>query len=150
MDRTPESIENARAAMTSMQEAMRRTVLAEMRPAQELAELAGREAHQMRRELERWSAEGRILSVHHEGVDYFSQFALNPGYGYRPYPAAAEAIRILRAVLDPENSWGVASWFLGVNSFLDDQRPADLLGEDPEWVIEAAREEVNNTRNFHG
>lgn len=74
----------------------------------------------------------------------------NPADGYRPYLAASEAIRILSEVHDTENSWALASWFLGVNSFLDDQRPADLLGEDPEWVIEAALDEVDNVKYPHG
>jgi hypothetical protein len=37
-----------------------------------------------------------------------------------------------------------------VNSFLDDQRPADLLGEDPEWVIQTALDELDNAKYRHG
>jgi hypothetical protein len=51
---------------------MRKTVRVGMRSAQELAPLAGRDPKQMQRKLEGWSAAGRILSVHHEGVDYIS------------------------------------------------------------------------------
>jgi hypothetical protein len=45
---------------------------------------------------------------------------------------------------------GMASWFIGLNSFLDDQRPADLLASEPEWVIEAAQDEVSDSKNPHG
>ena len=31
---------------------------------------------------------------------------------------------------------------MGLNSFLDDQRPQDLLSLDPDWVIDAARDAV--------
>lgn len=140
-----------RAIMAQMNEDVRRAVLTEMRQADQLAALAGRDTQETRDDLERWTAEGRMLSVQHEGVAYFALFALNPADLYRPYPAVADAVRILSEVLDRErNSWGIASWFLGVNSFLDDQRPADLLGSDPEWVTEAAQDEVDSWKYPHG
>ena len=140
---------NPAEIMARMEEETRRAVLAEMRPAQELATLAGCGAEEMRGQLERWKAGGRIFSVEHEGAEYFPPFALDPGAGYRPYPAVAAALRILRE-LGWKSSWGPAGWFVGVNSFLDDRRPMDLLAEDPEWVIEAARDAVETERHAHG
>jgi hypothetical protein len=61
----------------------------------------------------------------------------------------ADAVRILSEVTD-KNSWAMASWFVGVNSFLNDQRPADLLASDPEWVTEAAQDEVDSRKYPHG
>jgi hypothetical protein len=140
-----------RAIMAQMNEDVRRAVLTEMRQADQLAALAGRDTQETRDDLERWTSEGRMLSVQHEGVVYFALFALNPADLYRPCPAVADAVRILSEVLDRErNSWGIASWFLGVNSFLDDQRPADLLGTDPEWVTEAAQDEVDSWKYPNG
>ena len=150
MTKSPESMQWVRAALAGMEAELRRVVLGEMRPAPELAELADRAPDEMLRNLERWNAEGRILSVRHEGIEYFALFALNPQNGYHPYPVVAEAIRILSEVLDCENPWGMAGWFLGLNSFLDDQRPVDLLEQDPAWVIEAARDEVNSVKYPHG
>jgi hypothetical protein len=121
-----------------------------MCPVGQLATLAGRGTNEIRRDLDQWAADGRILSVRHESVNYFALFALNPADGYRPYPAVGDAIRILSRVLNRENSWGLASWFIGLKSFLDDQRPTDLLASDPEWVIEAAQDEVNESRYPHG
>jgi hypothetical protein len=89
-----------------MQEEMRRVVLGEMHSAGQRATLAGRGTNEIQRDLDQWAADGRILSVRHEGVDYFARFALNPAEGYRPYPAVADAIRILSRVLNRENSWG--------------------------------------------
>lgn len=140
---------NRHAIMAQMKAEVRRAVLAGMRQAEQLAALGGRDSEEMRRDLEQWTAQGRVLSVEHEGVPYFALFALDPADGYRPYPAVAQAVRILSKVLD-QNSWGMASWFLGVNSFLDDQRPADLLASDPEWVLEAAQDEVDSMKNPHG
>jgi hypothetical protein len=133
-----------------MQEEMRRVVLGEMRTAGQLATSAGRGTDDILRDLDHWVADGRILSVRHEGVDYFTLFALNPAEGYRPYPAAADVIRILSRILNRENSWALASWFIGLNSFLNDQRPVDLLASDPEWVVEAAQDQVNESKYPHG
>ncbi len=137
------SREGRQEIMAKMNEAVRRAVLSEMRQVNQIAALVGRVTGQMRRDLELWTSEGRMLSVQHEGVAYFSLFALNPADLYRPYPAVADAVRILAEVLH-QNSWAIASWFVGLNSFLDDQRPADLLASDPGWVIEAAQDEVDS------
>ena len=56
-------------------------------------------------------------------------------------------IEILSEVFSREESYGLASWFVGLNSYLDDQRPADLLASDPEWVIEAAQDEANESKS---
>jgi hypothetical protein len=149
-DANTTSTERSQAILAPMQEEMRWVVLGEMRTAGQLATLAGRGTNEIRRDLDQWAADGRILSVRHEGGDYFTLFALNPAERYRPYPAVGDPIRILSRVLTRENSWGLASWFLGLNSFLDDQRPADLLASDPEWVIEAAQDEVNESKYPHG
>lgn len=142
---------STRTIAAQMNEAVRLAVLVEMRQADQLAALAGRSTEEMRGDLERWTSEGRTLSVQHEGVAHFALFALNPADLYRPYPAVSDAVRILTGVFDRErNPWAIVSWFLGVNSFLDDQRPADLLASDPDWVTEAARDEVDSWKYPHG
>jgi hypothetical protein len=142
-DANTTSTERHQAISGAMQEEMRRVVLNEMCPASQLANLAGRDTGEMRRDLDQWETQGRILSVRHEGEDYFALFALNPAEGFRPYTAVADVIRILSRILNRENSWGLASWFIGSNSFLDDQRPADLLASDSEWVVDAAQDAVS-------
>lgn len=69
---------STRAIMAQMNDAIRRAVLSEMRQAEQLAALAGRDTEEMRGDLERWTSEGRMLTVQHEGVAYFALFALNP------------------------------------------------------------------------
>jgi hypothetical protein len=36
----------------------------------------------------------------------------------------------------------LAFWFAGLNSFLDDERPQDVLATDPESAIAAAKDEM--------
>jgi hypothetical protein len=52
--------------------------------------------------------------------------------------ARETATAILRA--SGLSNGGIASWFRGLNSFLDDQTPESLVYTDPDWVIDAARD----------
>lgn len=128
--------------MAEMQEYAHRMVLRDMRSARDLAALAGRGEDEMRRDLEVWKAEGWIFWVEHDGAEYYPPFALDPLAGYRPYPVVAEALAILPAPREGWSRWALASWFIAVNSFLDDQRPMDILALDPDWVVDAAKSMV--------
>jgi len=132
--------------MAGMREETRRAVLAEMRPAHEMAAEVGRSAQLMQNDLVCWRGENRIFSVEYGGTEYFPLFALDAGDGYQPYPAFGEALRILNAS-KWGSDWAVAAWFVGLSSFLNDQRPADLLACDPGWVIDAARDAVSRGTN---
>lgn len=131
---------SAGAIRRSMQEQMRLTVLGEMRRAHTLAALARCEVEEMMGDLERWKEEGQIFAIEHEGTEYFPLFALDSAAGYVPYAAVSQVLSIFGSSL---SSWGVASWFIGACSFLDDQRPKDLLASDPGWVVDAAQDAMD-------
>ena len=95
-------------------------------------------------ELARWKAEKTIFAIYERGRDYFPLFALNPNGNYLPYKAVG---KILGVFGDSLSSWGIASWFISLNSFLDDQAPKDLLASDPDWVIAAAKDEVEEIQH---
>jgi hypothetical protein len=113
-------------------------------PAGEIAKLAGYSANNPSAQPNKWKRDGAIFAIHHKGTDYFPIYALNPDENYRPYKAVAD---ILRVFGDTKDSWGLAFWFAGLNSFLDDQRPQDLLAADPERVIAAAKDEVEGVQH---
>lgn len=48
---------------------------------------------------------------------------------------------------DSLSNWDIASWFIGLNRFLDDQVPKDLLASDPDWVIAAVKDEVEEIQH---
>ncbi len=58
---------------------------------------------------------------------------LNPA-DHRPRREMGE---ILDVFGDAKDGWGLAFWFAGLNSFLDDERPQDVMATDPERVIAA-------------
>jgi hypothetical protein len=113
-------------------------------PTGEIAKLAGYSANNPSAQPNKWKRDGAIFAIHHKGTDYFPIYALNPDENYRPYKAVAD---ILRVFGDTKDSWGLAFWFTGLNSFLDDQRPQDLLAADPELVIAAAKDEVEGVQH---
>jgi hypothetical protein len=45
------------------------------------------------------------------------------------------------------SSWSIAFWFAGLNNFLNDRRPQDLLASKPEMVIAAARDEIEGLQH---
>ena len=87
----------------------------------------------------KWKKAGRIFAIHHNGVDYFPAYGLDQDEGFRPLKALAQVIEVFDGHKD---GWGMAFWFLSVNSFLGGKRPQDLLATRPERVIAAARDEV--------
>ena len=60
----------------------------------------------------------------------------------RPSPVMARRLAevhdIAQLLLRYESPLGVCSWFLGMNPELDDRAPAEVVGEDPDMVRDAA------------
>jgi len=104
----------------------------------EIAEMAGSTADNRSATANRWRQEQRIFGVrHHDGVYY-------PGFQFgddgRPLPAVRDVLQALSS--NGLTDWETALWFAAPTSSLGDRRPVDLLDEDPEAVVEAARREV--------
>lgn len=112
--------------------------------AAKIAKLAGYSSKNPSAQPYKWKKDGAIFAIHHKGTDYYPLYALNPDDNYRPYSALAEIIKIFGK---KKTGWGLSYWFEGVNSFLDDQKPKDLLATDPKDVIAAARDETEDFPN---
>ena len=67
-----------------------------------------------------------------------------PGFQFgadgRPLPAVRDVLEVLFA--NGLTEWEVALWFTATTSALQDQRPVDLLNDDPGAVVAAAGLEV--------
>ena len=113
-------------------------------PAAEIAALAGYSAKNPSAQPNKWKKDGAIFAIQHKGNDYFPMYALDAEENYRPYKALAEVLRIFG---ETKTGWGIAFWFAGLNSFLDDRRPQDLLRSEPELVIAAAKDEVEGIQH---
>ena len=113
-------------------------------PAGEIAKLAGYSDKNPSAQPNKWKKDGVVFAIQHKGVDYFPLYALDPDENYRPYKAVAGVLRVFG---DTKTGWGTAFWFAGLNSFLDDRRPQDLLASDPALVIAAAKDEVEGVQH---
>jgi len=107
--------------------------------AAQIAEVAGLSASNPSTQPNKWKRQRQIFAVHHNGVDYFPGYALDPEADYRPRKSLKP---ILEVFGDDKDGWGLASWFLAANSFLGARRPQDMLTAEPERVLAAARDEM--------
>ena len=103
-------------------------------PATEVAKLAGFSASNPSVQPNKWKRNRDIFAIQHGREDYFPLYALHPN-DQRPRKQIAE---ILRVFGNTKDGWGLAFWFAALNSFLDDERPQDVLAVDPDRVIAAA------------
>ena len=112
--------------------------------ASEIARLAGYSENNPSAQPSKWKREEAIFAIEHNGADYFPLYGLNPEKSYKPYPALSEVLAVFHGM---RSGWSIAFWFAGLNSFLDDGRPQDLLASKPEMVIAAARDEMKGLQH---
>jgi hypothetical protein len=105
--------------------------------AAQIAGLAGFSLSNPSAQPNKWKREGAIFALRHHGVDYFPAYGLDAAY--RPLKAMAP---VLARFAETKDSWGLAYWFMSVNSFLGGKRPLELLGSAPEQVLAAAEDEL--------
>jgi hypothetical protein len=105
----------------------------------QVAELARSRASNRAALANRWRAEQRVLAVP------VADELLYPGFQFteegRPHPAVSPVLMALRSETSVSD-WQAALWFVGANGWLGGRRPVDLLDEEPQAVVEAARREV--------
>ena len=104
----------------------------------EIAELAGSTAENRSATANRWRQEQRIFGVRHHDTVYY------PGFQFGEDGRPLAVIRDVLESLAPGRltDWEVALWFTATTNSLGDRRPVDVLREDPDAVVEAARREV--------
>ncbi len=108
---------------------------------QDVADLAESRASNRAALASRWRTENRVIAVP------VGDELLYPGFQFnaegKPKPAIGGTIDLLRS--DPHTTdWQMALWFATPTSWLGGIRPVDLLDEDPDAVIDAARREVSD------
>jgi hypothetical protein len=106
-------------------------------PATEVAQLAGFSPSNLSVQPNKWKRNREIFAIQHGREDYLPVYALGPDH--RPRKVMTQILKIFG---DAKDGWGLAFWFAALNSFLDEERPQDVLATDPERVIAAADDEV--------
>ena len=104
--------------------------------ASEVADLAGSEAKNTSALAGRWRREGRLLAVEHHGTVYYPGFQFD-GFG-KPRPEIADVLQYLSS---PDvTPWQQALWFTSANGWLGGRRPVDLLDDEGNAVVAAAKD----------
>lgn len=103
------------------------------------AVLAQLSTEQSRAELKEWKRAGNIFSLAHEDKEYFPLYAFDPASNFRPFSSLAA---IITALGSSKPDWSVALWFGSANSYLGGQMPKDVMADDPERVLDAARSDA--------
>jgi hypothetical protein len=86
----------------------------------------------------RWKQAGRIFAVSYRDQDRFPRYALDDTF--RPISGLESVLRLFGSI----NPWRIAVWFESANAWLDNQRPRQLLSDEPERVRHAAERYRNS------
>ncbi len=83
----------------------------------------------------RWRKEGRLFGVPYQGQTVYPAFQFDANDQLR------SVVQDVLALLPREgmSDWEVALWWTAANGWLAGRRPVDLLGEEPEALVDAAR-----------
>lgn len=104
--------------------------------ASEVADLAGSEAKNTSALAGRWRREGRLLAVEHHGTVYYPGFQFDSSGKPRH-----EIADVLRHLSSPDvTPWQQALWFTSANGWLGGRRPVDLLDDERDAIIAAAKD----------
>ncbi len=95
-----------------------------------------------REQLNDWQRNGQIFAIENEGEVYWPIYAFSQGEAC----PSKTMTTVLKIFGNTKSGWNLAFWFAGLNSFLDDERPQDLLETNPLGVIDAAKDELNGCR----
>ncbi len=137
----PESVPSSAAAWHAQQNAQARFELIRefgALTAQDVADLAGSKAANRSALASRWNGEERIVGVAWHGRTLYPGFQFRDG---QPNETVARAAALLRE--RGLKGWALALWFVTPSGWLGDQRPVDVIDEDPARVIEAAGEALS-------
>lgn len=107
--------------------------------AAEIAQVAGFSTTNPSAQPNKWKKQKQIFAINHRGIDYYPGYALDKETNFRPLKVTLKIIEVFEGHKD---AWGMAFWFMSVNSFLGGMRPQDLLATVPNRVIEAAQDEI--------
>lgn len=106
-------------------------------PSTEVAKIAGFSSSNLSVQPNKWKRNREIFAIQYGREDYLPVYGLTSDHRPRK-----EMAKILKIFGEAKDGWGLAFWFAALNSFLDDERPQDVLASDPESVIAAAKDEV--------
>lgn len=86
--------------------------------------------------VSRWVEGRKVFAIEHTGRRLFARYQFDQGW--KPLPAIATILKIMHGY----SPYRIAGWFESTNGYLSGRRPREVIGEDPNKVVEAARDHV--------
>lgn len=99
----------------------------------EIAELNGSRASNTSALANAWKSARRIFALTVARTDRYPAFQF--GEDGKPLPVISQVLE----VMEDEKPWTIALWFMGNSGWLRGGKPVDLLHDQPDAVVEAAR-----------
>lgn len=130
----PDLIDEAHLKQLRLQAQARASFLTQvpLLDSSKVAELLGSTARNTSAMASRLKRSGKLFAVTYKGVDLYPAAQIVDG---EPSPAVE---RILHA-FEGDSAWTIALWLNAPSGWLGGERPLDLLAEQPDRVVEAAR-----------
>lgn len=95
-------------------------------------------------QLVQWEKDQKIFSVYLNNMDYYPVYAFDARKGYQPLEAINEIIKVFG---EKYRGLMVALWFNSANGYLAGKRPQDMIIENPDWVIYAAKIQITGIQH---
>ena len=103
--------------------------------AAEVAQRSGSRSTNRRAAASRWASSGRVFGVKLNGQVLYPAFQFDEAG--QPLPSVAEALEALRPL--GLSDWAQALWWDTASDVLGWRTPAEVVGEDPAAVVDAAQ-----------
>lgn len=95
-------------------------------------------------QLIQWVKDQKIFSVHLDNIEYYPAYIFDAGNGYQPLKAINEIIKIFGKKYD---GLRLAIWFNVANSYLAGKYPQDMISQNPDLVIHAAKIQIEGIQH---
>lgn len=105
---------------------------------EQAADLAGSSAKNRAATASRWKQAQRVFAVPYAGKTYFPAFQFHKDGD--PKPVIHDILGVLQKHYGP---WEIGLWFTAANGLLGGKRPVDLLDDDSQKVLAAAKYEAD-------
>ena len=86
--------------------------------------------------VRRWVDSRKIFAIEHGGRKLFARYQFDPAW--KPLPAMAAILETMSGY----SPYRIAGWFESTNGYLSGRRPREVIADDPDKIIEAARDHV--------
>ncbi len=113
----------------------------EFRTTSDLAKLLRVEIHDLDQQLNDWMYRREIFSIQDQNAgELFPVFGFDSKCGLQVSEAIPRVLEIFRGKL---SDWAIAAWLIAGNGYLDGESPRNLVEKNPNRVIAAAQDEMN-------